>query len=1211
MPKNVTKSVALPKNKNYIVGVGASAGGMEAIHAMFDAMPANTGFSFVVIQHLSPDHKSLMGELLSKHTIMQVYEAEDGMELLPDCIYVIPTKKLISVSKGKLKLVEKVKDGMPNNAVDVFFNSLAAERGSCAVGVILSGTGSDGKKGIEAIKSKGGIVIVQDPLTASFDGMPNSAIGTGCADMVLPPEMIADELLEFIKGGPFINSLTSLSQKDENALRDILGSIHDTTRFDFNHYKRPTILRRLAKRMAELSINSVTSYKDYIDSHPNELQHLYREFLINVTRFFRDPEAFEIMRTQVIPSIIDAKKDGDPIKIWVAACSTGEEAYTVAMLFKDYLDSVNRKDNMLKIFATDIDGDALEIASRGIYPETISKDVSPHYLGQYFIKENSAYRVSANLRKLVVFANHDILKDPPFSHLDLVTCRNMLIYIEPNLQKKILRKFHFSFDVGSYLMLGLSENINILKNSMQEIDRKWKVYKCISKAPLSDNESYLAPFDNKIYSMTASGPKAKNALQNIGEIFKDTLLNQQKYAGILVDRDFEVKNAVGDFKKYLRFPETDFNVNLLKILPQELSVVMGVNLRKAITTNEAVTVKHVKMYDDSRFTLVNIVIKPYLQPKEYLQAFLFIILQEVEATPHIAIKSGDDTGMDNNSRIIDMERELLETRENLQAIIEEVETTNEELQSSNEELISSNEELQSTNEELQSLNEELHTVSAEHQLKIKELLELNDDMNNYFRNSDIGQVIIDKKLVVRKFSPAASRMVNLIEADIGRSIVDITINFQYANFVNDIKSVIKGGDSVEKEILADGRFYSMRIIPYLRQDKTQDGAVINFIDITEVRKLDSIINGVFNSSASGIVAVKPITGKNGEVEDYEYTAANKASGRLMGLSYGDIIGSRMLEKFPETRPDFLQLCRQTLKTGETSQQEYYNEQSKKWFEIIVVSMLDGLVITFTDITDKKTLANILAKNFEELKSTNARLEASNLDLLQFASVASHDLKEPLRKVQAFGNLLQSKMAGRLENEEATYLNKMINATMRMQLLIEDVLTLSKLSNTEVYFEKTDLSKILKRIEEDLEINIKEKNAIINIGELPKIEAVPGQMHQVFQNLVSNALKFNDKPQPVISIQQTPVPQSIESQLTMDPSKYVCITVADNGMGFEEQYSEKIFGIFQRLHGRNYEGTGIGLAIAKKIIENHSGYIEAVSKLGEGSTFHIILPIAQH
>ncbi len=496
-------------------------------------------------------------------------------------------------------------------------------------------------------------------------------------------------------------------------------------------------------------------------------------------------------------------------------------------------------------------------------------------------------------------------------------------------------------------------------------------------------------------------------------------------------------------------------------------------------------------------------------------------------------------------------------------------------------------------------------------MKIKELLELNDDMNNYFRNSDIGQIIVDKKLVIRKFSPAVSRMVNLIESDIGRSIVDITTNFKNPNFINNIKEVIKDDQGIEKEICIGNNFYLMHIAPYIRQDNATDGAVINFVDITEVKKLDSIIEGVFNSSTSGIVAVKPIMGKDGGVIDFEYTAANKSAETFMRLSYPEIIGTRMLKKFPETLMPFVNICRHVLLTGNGEQYEYFNEQLEKWFDITVVKMLDGLVITFTDVTDKKMVATILAKNYSELKATNAKLEESNFDLLQFASVASHDLKEPLRKVQAFGNLLESKIRSKLEKDETVYLDKIINATTRMQMLIEDVLTLSKLSNKEIPFEKTSLSKILKRIEEDLEVTIKERNAEISIGPLPDIEAVPGQMHQVFQNLISNALKFNDKALPKIAISATPVKKDTAKELNIDASKFTCITVEDNGMGFEEQYREKIFGIFQRLHGRSFEGTGIGLAIAKKIIENHCGVISAKSKLGEGSAFSIILPLQQN
>jgi len=1217
MTNNVIQEIEAPGVKNYIVGIGASAGGMEAVHAMFDSMPENTGFSFVVIQHLSPDHKSLLAELLSKHTVMQVYEAEDDMDIRPNCIYVIPSKKLISVCGHKLKLVEKLKSALPNNAVDIFFASLAEEKGNCAVGIILSGTGSDGKKGIEEIKKRGGIVVVQDPLTAAFDGMPNSAIDTGFADLVLPPEMMAEELLEFVKGSPYLRTFAAINQKDEIILRHILTALHNKTQYDFNHYKKPTILRRLAKRMAEIGIKNIEDYRDYLDVHPDELKILYKQFLINVTKFFRDSEVFEVLRTLVIPAIISEKKEDEPVKVWIAACSSGEEAYSLAILFKEQLDKMNRKDSILKIFATDIDSEALDIASRGIYPDSIANDIPPKYLKKYFIPENdNMYRIDVSIRKLIVFANHDVLKDPPFSHLDLVSCRNMLIYIDPSLQKKVLKKFHFALNTGSYMVLGLSESISILKHSMQEIDRKWKIYKCITKTPPADSDNYLTSFESRIYTLSSVTPKAKNPLQNIGDIFKDTILSAQKYAGILVDKEFEVKNATGNFKSYFNFPENNFNFNLLKIVPQDLAITLGVCLRKAMNQNEAVIMKRVKVGGENQSRLINIIVKPYLQVKEYAQSFLFVVLHEEELQKESKILP--DETIQPDARVDELERELMETRESLQAIIEEVETANEELQSSNEEMISFNEELQSTNEELQSLNEELHTVSAEHQLKIKELLELNDDMNNYFRNSDIGQIILDKRLVIRKFSPAVSRMVNLIEADIGRSIVDITTNIKNIDFVNDIKEAIKTNESIEKEVnIKDNSYYLMRISPYIRQDKAIEGAVINFIDITEVKKLTSIIEGVFNSSTSGIVAVRPITDKDGIILDFEYMAANKSAEILMHASHGSIIGKTMLKTFPDTPPSFITLCGDVVAEGKTRTGEYFNERSNSWFEITVVKILEGLVITFTDITDRKTVANLLAKNYEDLKikskqliESNAKLEESNLDLMQFASIASHDLKEPLRKVQAFGNLLESKIKDKLEKEEGVYLKKIITATMRMQLLIEDVLTLSKLSNKDIPFEKTNLGNILKGILEDLEISIKEKNAKIIYHELPVIEAVPGQMHQMLQNLVVNALKFNDKPKPEIIIASEPVGKEKAEELQIKAEDFVNITITDNGMGFEEQYKDKIFGIFQRLHGRNFEGTGIGLAIAKKIIENHCGYISAESKLGEETRFNIILPYKQ-
>jgi len=1202
-----------------IVGIGASAGGMEAVHELFDNMPAGTGCSFVVIQHLSPNHKSLMSELLAKHTLMQVFEATEGMVVKPNCIYVIPSKDFITIKNGKLHLVAKVKNHQPNHAIDIFFESLAIYKKKNAIGIILSGTGTDGTKGIQAIKANNGFVIVQDPMTAAFDGMPNSAIENGSPDLVLPPEMIAEELLEYSKESPLLKNFHKMDQKEEVLLRDILQHLKQITGNDFNYYKRPTLLRRLAKRMGELSIANVASYKQYLKDNPQETKTLVSEFLINVTKFFRDKEAFDVLRTHVIPMIFSDKKKGDNIKVWSMACSSGEEAYSLAILFHDHM--MNKKlDVNIKIFATDIDAKSLDTASKGIYPESISKDIPSRLLEQYFIGESNFYRVSPIIRKMVVFANHDILKDPPFSKLDLISCRNMLIYLTAPLQNKILQKFHFAMNMHSYLFLGTSENLGVLSPVMEEVNRKWKIYRCISKSNIVDKDNFVTPLlDSKMYNYTVPIQKPKNILSSLADIFKDVLVEDRSIAGIFIDREFNVKQAIGSFKDFLQFPDGHFNFNLLKMVNPDLAVALGVGVRKATSVNEKVVMKRVTVHREKEEQYVNIIIKPYTHHPDHPQPFLFVVLEKDEV---LEVKSNRAKAtsykVSSQDRVDELEKELRSTRENLQAVIEELESANEEMQSTNEEMISTNEELQSTNEELQSLNEELHTVSAEHQMKIKELLEMNDDMDNYFRNSDTGQIFVDAKMAIRKFSPSVTNIVNLISTDVGRSLFDISANIKNINFINDVKEVLQLGTNIEKEIrLSNNQFYLMRINPYIRRDQVAEGVVINFVDITESKRLSAIIEGVFNSSPNGITAKKAIRNNQNEIVDFEFLAVNTSYEELFGKASGEVLGKTMKQVYPTLGNEHLELCIKALETGEMQRLEYFVPQKDKWFDTTVVKMFDGVVTTHADITEKRKDAETIANSYQELKNTsqqlvesNVLLERSNMDLMQFASVASHDLKEPLRKIQTFGNILQSKWANTADNDDQKmYLEKMISASGRMQTLIEDVLTLSKLSNNHLPRTRVDLSKTINRITDDLEIVIKEKKATIVVANLPIIEAVPGQMHQLFQNLISNALKFNDKKTPTITIGEKKLTAKIAQGLGISYiADYVCVTVKDNGIGFESEYEEKVFGLFQRLNSREYEGTGIGLAIAKKIVENHDGIIKATSVLGKGTIFNICLPV---
>ncbi|WP_161499329.1 chemotaxis protein CheB [Flavipsychrobacter stenotrophus] len=1201
-----------PQN-NYVVGIGASAGGLEAINELFDNMPVSTGFSFVIIQHLSPEHKSLMNELLAKHTEMQVYEAQERMAIRPNCIYLIPPGKIITLKNGMLKLVEKIRDHQPNNAIDLFFDSLAKEKAEKAIAIILSGTGTDGTKGIQAIKNSGGTVIVQDPTTAQFDGMPNSAVSTGYVDLILAPEMMPEELLEFIEEAPLLRSFNTLTNQEEATRMDILELVYKTTSHDFSNYKRPTINRRLGKRMAEKNIRSLVDYYNYLVGNPEEVKKLCKEFLLHVTRFFRDEEAFNTLRTVVIPDILKKRVKGEVIKAWTVACSTREEAYSIAMLFDECIEALKEHDIDVKIFASDISQDVIEIASRGIYSEDNVKNISPERLKKYFIKESNGYRVIPTIRKMIVFARHDISKDPPFSKIDLLSCRNMLIYMTPILQKSILQKFHFAINDNGYLFMGASENIGVLKDVMQEVDKKWKIYKCSSKIRVADLEAFSNPADKNAHHNLIVAAKSKNALNNLAEIFKETLLEEYDYAGIFIDRDFEVKQAIGNFKKFLDFPEGTFNFNLLKLVPTDLSIALSSGIRRAVNDNERVVQKNILIQTGKEERRVTAIIKPFLVQKAYLQPFLFIVLKEEDLIKKRHGSTAVTPQEFTTERISELEIELRDTKENLQALIEEVESANEELQSSNEEIISSNEELQSTNEELQSLNEELHTVNAEHQLKIKELIELNDDLNNYFRNTDIGQVLIDKKMIIRKFSPGATRQVNLIATDIGRSIVDISTNIKNQNFINDIKTVIQTSRTLEKEISTeDESVYLMRIVPYMKQNKSVDGVVINFIDVSEVKKLNNILEAVLNSSTSGIMALKALRNEKHRIIDFSFISANKASQLLLGLD-DDITTLTFKDVYGHVDPEIFDRYKEVTETGNTSKFEFYDERTGLWYETVAAKMMDGLVVTFNDVTEKKSASELIEKGYQDLKQTsdelqdtNVKLEQSNMDLLQFASVASHDLKEPLRKIQVFGNLLKERIENKIDGGDSNYLEKITNSSNRMQVLIDDILTLSRLSKTDTRHDKVDLNKTVEQILEDLEISIRDKKAKIKLTKLPTVSGVPGQMHQLFQNIISNAIKFNQA-EPVISIKEEKITKKLAEEYKIKVSEYYCICIEDNGIGFDEKFSEKIFGIFQRLEKTNYQGTGIGLAIVKKIIDNHKGFVKATSKEGEGSTFRIILP----
>lgn len=988
---------------HYLIGIGASAGGLEAIHKLFDHFPGNSSFSFVIIQHLSPDHKSLMAELLSKHTSMQVREAEDNTFTRPNCVYVLPSGKQLSLQNGRLRLTEKPRNREPNFAVDTFFESLAVDRGPNAIGIVLSGTGTDGSKGVRAIKQAGGLVVVQDPESAKFDGMPRSAIDTGEVDFVLPPDQIPHEIIEYTRRTPLVKSIIQngkqQEQLDEEAvLKEILDLVCSHTQVDFTHYKKPTLNRRIQKRMQTLKLNSLQEYLDYLHANPAEIKILCQEFFINVTSFFRDPEAFHQLEKKVIPDILKSKEEGEPIKVWIAACSTGEEAYTLAILFQEASHKLGRPLDV-KLFATDVDQQALQKASKGAYPaNTIRKQVSEARLQRFFQKTGNKYVVSDEIRKMVIFAQHDLQKDPPFSKIDLITCRNMLIYLNPSLQYKVLSLFPYALNMGGYLMLGPSEHIGDMQEYFEEENRKWNIFRKVKDRSSLQRSYGVTDYHTNSMQQSQASQFKTTQLNRYNEAFMDALAEDFKVTALYVDTNYQLLHGIGDINRFLKFPDKRLHFNLIKMVPEELAVVLSVSIRKAIKTKRSVVGRQVAVKFGKKERLIHTSVRPVTLEKGQPPLILVLLQEMGEVSPQPRLSETPHlSDADYYQQLTTLETELRETRESLQMTVQDLSTANEELQSSNEELMSSNEELQSSNEEMQSLNEELHTVNSEHQLKIKELQELNEDLDNYFRSSNVGQIFVDHSLEVRKYTPSVEQIVNIIGGDIGRPVYHLSHKLKYARLFDDIRQVNNTSQEIEQEVETEnGRYYLMRIIPYLKRDGNKDGVVISFVDVTTLKTLSSVVQGVLDSSLSSIVAMQAVRDNKEQIKDFNWTLLNKKAEEMLGESSANLMQGSVTATIPHLRDTglFRKFC-QVVETGKPLHIEQLlilNEQ-KAWYEIAAVKMGTGIAVTMANINDKKSSEDQTLAAYEELKKAEENLTVLNNQLERLVQDRTRELAE--------------------------------------------------------------------------------------------------------------------------------------------------------------------------------------------------------------------------
>ncbi len=840
-----------------IVALGASAGGLEALESFFSNMPAEPGLSFVVIQHLSPGAKSVMRELLQAKTKMAVHHVENGTKIEPNRVYVNPPGMEVSLLGRTLHSTEPRLDKAPLFPIDSFFRSIAVNEKERAICVILSGTGTDGTLGLKAVKEEGGVVIVQDVHQAKFDGMPRSAVGTGLVDMILPVEKMAEGILSYVKR-PYI----IVTEKDgpgpktlQNLIERILLLIRDRTGVDFTDYKPSSISRRVERRMAMHQIDSMEDYLRYLEENPSEAEALQKDFIIGVTRFFRDPEAFEVLSERVLSELIQKKRQNSTLRIWVPGCSTGEEAISIAILFSEYMEKLNLH-RSVQIFATDIDPSAIDRARLGEHPESIASDVSEERLERFFVKSGHSYRIKKSIREMIVYAVQNIAQDTSFSKLDLISCRNVLIYMGMKLQRKILPLFHYSLNEGGYLFLGSSESIGRFDDLFSTIETHFKIYQ--RKDLGSRIWAETLPQTQEVYAaMLPTQGRRDHKNEDFGHLGAKAIVDLFAPSYVIVDEEYEILYSNGAVEKYLKLPEGEPSFNILKMARENLRLKLELALYEAARDAKPVRIGNLEMGEREKYRIFDLAVNPLTEPKG-LSVVAFI---EKAAPKKLKGKNKSASSEDFDPHIARLEQELQASRERLQATVEEVEA--------------SNEELKSANEELQSTNEELNTLNSELQRSLNSVSELKNDLNNLLSSTEIATIFLDNRLHIRRFTPLTTRIFNLIERDIGRSIGDITSKIAGLNLLKEASEVL---DTLHRESLEilddDGNWFSVRVLPYRTIDNVIDGVVINIVDITEVKRIQMLAEDAGAYAKSIVEAVRePLLVLNG---DFRVVSGNKA-----------------------------------------------------------------------------------------------------------------------------------------------------------------------------------------------------------------------------------------------------------------------------------------------------------------------------------------------
>jgi two-component system, chemotaxis family, CheB/CheR fusion protein len=903
-----------PEAEFPIVGIGASAGGLAAFEALFTHIAPDSGMAYVVIQHLRSSHKSILPEILQRYTAMPIHEVTDGIAVEPDCVYVIPPGCDLSLVDGHLMITKPESEHAYRLPIDFFFRSLSRVRKNRAVGIVLSGTASDGSSGVRYIKTEGGLTIAQEPDTAEFGDMPRNAISTQDVDYILPPEKMGELILKYFRK-QVIEEPVLLPGA---SLQRLYSFLRARTGHDFSSYKQSTILRRIERRIKITSVPDLAGYVAYLQQHPAEIDVLFRELLINVTQFFRDPEAFKSLEEKVLQLLVAMKSDSQvPLRVWVAGCSSGEEAYSVAIAVQELIEAL-KADCRVQIYATDLDEEAINSARRGFYSEVMLENVSQERLLRFFNREENGYQIKKSIRDLVVFSTQNLIFDPPFSRLDLLCCRNVLIYLEADLQKQLFPLFHYALNPGGVLFLGNSESIGAFSDLFAVMDRKYKIYRrkeSANQARLHTRARPLAGFALPEYSKVDGRPTLVGGLQ---EWTERALLKYHSPACVVINKKHEILYIHGRTGKYLEPSSGEIDTNVLKMAREGLKAELATLIHSAVANNDTASRQGVRVRTNGNYQMINLTVRPVEWDGEG-QGLLLVVFEEAGEVPLEAPGAVPDAST-KNRRVSALEKELKEKDEYLTSIINDLEESNQDLKSINEELQSTNEEMQSTNEELetskeelQSINEELSTVNAELQVKNVELTALNNDVFNLMASTDIAMIFLDLELQLRRYTPATQRIYSFLPGDIGRSINHFLSRLDYPRLFEDAKQVLLTLSPVIVEAQSkDGVWYLVNLKPYRTLENVIDGVVITFVDITgqkqsdELRRLATIVR-----DANDAITVQDFSGK--------ILAWNHGAAHMYGWSEAEALAMSVLDMVPEPLREETKALYQRLARGESVQ----------------------------------------------------------------------------------------------------------------------------------------------------------------------------------------------------------------------------------------------------------------------------------------------------